>query len=93
MWKFIGALSLIIGGLIGLLLSFIIKPKNLTFIDEISLKKYLKYKKLLGVLVGGSFVLIGILYSIDLLMPEKTGIIVAIIYFVSRILEGQIFMG
>ena len=93
MWKMIGALSLVMGGITVIFFGIYDTPKRIkkeNFVDEISFKKHLKYQRLLDVLVGGTYFLTGILYYMNLIVPNKIGFIVPITYFANRIMEKKI---
>ncbi|EJP6473723.1 hypothetical protein NHI66_003087 [Clostridium botulinum] len=90
MIKILGSIMMLLGGVILIIFSFYNNHKETMKIvnkDNNRLKKYLKYKKLLNLIVGFCFVILGTVSILNIYNGNLIWIISLIILFSDRVIE------
>ncbi|NFM92882.1 hypothetical protein FDC09_04275 [Clostridium botulinum] len=90
MLKILGSIIMILGGVALVILSFYNNHKEIMKIvnkDNNRFKKYLKHKKLLNLIVGFCFVILGMISTLNIYNDDLIWIMSLIILFFDRVIE------
>ncbi|AVQ38042.1 hypothetical protein FDC49_04980 [Clostridium sporogenes] len=93
MLKILGSIMILLGGVALVIFSIYNNHKEIMKIankDNNRLKKYFKHKKLLNLIVGFCFVILGIVPILNIYNGDLIGIISLIILFFDKIIEFRI---